>query len=242
MEKDFIVIGDTHGNHKLIVHRIKSLKLRDFNMFHVGDFGVGFEKDINDDILQLKALNKELVKANCYLNVIRGNHDDPKFFTGEYDLSNLKMLPDYSVVEIGDEKILMVGGAISIDRVDRKRKMLFNELKSIDHPTYWYDEAFNLDENKLKEFRGIDYVITHSSPQFVFPLTKTGFDNYIALDPKLIDDLNKERLDLEIMYNILSENNKIKKYFYGHFHKQNSEYYNDTNFVCLKIDEFYFKR
>jgi hypothetical protein len=40
------------------------------------------------------------------------------------------------------------------------------------------------------------------------------------------------------MYEILKENNYIAKWFYGHFHRTNAMYYEDTDFVMLGINEF----
>ena len=121
----FIVVGDTHGNHKLIIHRIKSLQLTDMTILHVGDFGVGFN-DENVDRAELRKLDNVLIEKNCKLIVIRGNHDNPALFDGKWSDSfkNIEMVPDYTIVNVNGDDILMVGGAISIDRGPRKRDML----------------------------------------------------------------------------------------------------------------------
>ena len=85
-------------------------------MIQVGDFGAGFRKDFLDDMLYL---NDVLNEYNVTLYVIRGNHDDPKFFNGNHNWGNLKLLKDYTVLDLEGKKILLIGGAISIDRGNR---------------------------------------------------------------------------------------------------------------------------
>jgi UDP-2,3-diacylglucosamine pyrophosphatase LpxH len=249
MSKGFICIGDTHGNHRLIAHRVKSLKLENETFFHVGDFGVGFCNTEHEDVEKMAYLNKILKKHNCHCYVIRGNHDDPNYFQGNHDYSNLHLMPDYSVVEINGEKVLMVGGGISVDRKGRKETMLGWASHNIDKACYWYDEEFVLKRDILEGMSDIDYVVTHSSPKFVHPINNTnnGIDSHGPFiqrlvwegDDKLKDDLNKEREDITTMYNILSDNNNIKKWFYGHFHCHKKETVDGTDFVLLDCDEFY---
>jgi len=249
LQKGFIVIGDTHGNHRFISHRIKSLKLSNFILLHVGDFGVGFEKNHHTELLELRRLNDTLASFNSHLYVIRGNHDDPNYFTGEHNYSHLHLMPDYSVIDVNGDKILMVGGAVSIDRKQRKNDMLANSVKGIDQPSYWYDEIFKLDVDKLKDLEDITYVVTHSCPKYVSPIN--DFNNHFGShgmlvehfvvegDSTLKNDLNIEREDIATMYDILVQKNKIKKWFYGHFHTSNAEYYGETDFITVNINQFY---
>lgn len=248
MNKGFIVIGDTHGNHRLIAHRVKSLQMEGETLFHVGDFGVGFAKTEHEDVERMAYLNKVLKKHNCHLYAIRGNHDNPRFFEGNHDYSNLHLVPDYTVIEINGENVLMAGGAISVDRKPRKDDMQKYAAAGSDYATYWYDEGFVLDKEKLENLTGIDYVITHSSPKFVFPIN--DFSNVVDShgpfvqrfawnDYGLKDDLNKERADLTEMWEILNKKNYIKKWFYGHFHTSKEELVEATDFILLNCDEFY---
>lgn len=244
---EFLCLGDTHGNHKFIMHKIKSLDIRDTTIIHVGDFGVGF-KNIHTDKVEMNSLNKRLEDYNCHMYVIRGNHDNPEYFDGSWDWSNLHLVPDYTVVTVNGDDVLLVGGAISIDRKPRLQQQLVDARNGKESEYYWYDEAFVLDEEKLKEIKGVRYVVTHSCPSFVEPINDVNngpgshgwfVGGFCSADPELKDDLNKERTDLTRMYEILKEYNYIDKYIYGHFHKHNAQYYEDTDFVCLGINEFY---
>jgi predicted phosphodiesterase len=250
MYDSFIVIGDTHGKHREITRRVKSNDLNDMTLLHVGDFGMGFE-NIHTERAELGTVNKVLEKRNIHLYAIRGNHDDPAFFDGswENEFSNIHLLPDYSIINVNGDDVLMVGGAISVDRKGRIRYIQDGAIKGEVRTGYWFDEAFVLDKEKLKNVKGARYVITHSCPKFVFPINKTHnkFESHgmfvegfvLDGDITLKDDLNKEREDIAEMYNILKENNYIDKWLYGHFHKHNAQYFEDTDFVCVDINEFY---
>lgn len=247
--KGFIVIGDTHRNHKLIIHRIKTLQIEDTTLLHVGDFGVGYLK-YSREIEELETLNDFLASKNCHLYVIRGNHDNPIFFEGNHDYSNLHLMPDYSVIEVNGEKVLMVGGAVSVNRVELRDIMLHNLNYNKFDEYWWKDEAFVLDMDKLKDLRDIRYVVTHSCPNFTFPfndqsnipLSHGSFvESYVHRfgDTSLKNDLNKERNNITEMYNILNENNYIDKWFYGHYHTSERQLVDSTNFILLDCDEFY---
>jgi predicted phosphodiesterase len=232
----FIVIGDTHGNFKYIMYRLKLSKIYDTTLFHVGDFGVGFNK-VNDETSLIK-LNDRLKEHNCQLYVIRGNHDNPDYFDGSRDYSNLHLVPDYTIINLDGVNILMVGGAISIDRIPRLYDQQLMASNGTNRELYWYGEEFILDEEILNDMRDISYVITHTSPHFADPVNKGHIVlNYAEDDETLIADLNEERQNLTTMYEILNKNNNIIKWIYGHFHRSNSMIYENTEFLLLDINE-----
>lgn len=228
---DFLLFcGDIHGNIDVIPKFLKKNELSNCAICQCGDFGIGWENPHKNNRV-MNYLNDRLINCNSDLFVIRGNHDDPKFFNEEYSLSNLFLLKDYSVININDINILGLGGAISIDRTDRKAYWGKSSIG------YWKDENFNLNINKLKELRNIDIVFSHSAPNFCFPIRKNGVEKYIIRDKELEIDLNNERDDLNTAYEIIKENNNIKNWYYGHFHKSNVEYTQNTIFTLLDINE-----
>jgi predicted phosphodiesterase len=222
-----IVLGDIHGDFKTITFFARKNKFKEpQNLIQVGDFGAGFSKFFLDE---MEFLNNELRDSNITLYVIRGNHDDPKFFTGEYEWSNIKLLKDYTTLVIEDKKVLFVGGAISIDRLHR-----------IENVSWWADEIFNFDEKKLVEFDGIDIVVTHNAPNFVYPQTFNHLVmSFASHDPNLLIDLTFERESINKMYQILIKKNNIEHWFYGHFHTTKSEIYDKTMFNLIGINNFY---
>jgi len=228
-----IFLGDTHGNDAFIQWTIKQKKITNEHIIHVGDYGVGFTRTSNE-IKKLEFFNEFLKERDITLHVIRGNHDDPKFFKGDYLLSNLKLHPDYTVLEIENKKILGIGGAISIDRVPRR----------LETNSHWEDELFVLNEDFLKEVRGIDILVTHTTPSFIPPINVPGktpeiINRFATYDDKLMDDLILERELLSTAFNIINENNNITHHFYGHFHQNIRTLRFNCQHICLNIGEFF---
>lgn len=229
---DFLLFcGDIHSVIDVIPKYLKNMELTNCAVFQVGDFGIGFDNEHKEN-RRMDYLNERMKNYNSDLYVIRGNHDNPKYFDGTYNLSNLFLLKDYSEVEINYLNILCIGGAISIDRT--KRKGYWDEKKTHD---YWKDESIVFDEERLKGFRDIDIVVTHSAPSFCYPLSSGGIEKWIDKDEELNNDVLVERHNLSMMYEILSKNNKIFEWYNGHFHKSTTSYLNDTKFIGLNINE-----
>jgi len=234
--------GDIHGEFNKFMRQISEFDLRDCVIFQAGDFGMGFECPAKDKAI-LKFVNKHLAHRNIHVYAIRGNHDNPAYFVpeSEFNTSNITLVPDYTVINIDGRKVLCVGGAISIDRKPNNDVRDFNgkpwpgrKLNT----SYWADEAFILDEEKLKTFTGIDIVVTHSAPQYVQPWLKHSAEKFFIGDETLSDELNAERGNLSKMYEILKINNTIKIWMFGHFHFSNHEVYENTSFYLLDCHEF----
>lgn len=252
--------GDCHGNYDAIYNFFRNkeyAKLENpqsnisFNFIQVGDFGIGL-KSKEREKMDLTDLNQYLIEFTSHLYVIRGNHDDPNYFNGYYknllNLSNIHIISDYSVLSNDKHNILCVGGAISIDRM--KRKKYNSELSMIgsDFLLWYKDEKFKLDlakiENICQTYDKIDIVVTHSAP-YLFPPTIKGtiVDTFAKNDTILIKELDEERHDInELFKNIISK--EVEHWFYGHFHRsQHFELSSDNgqniNGHLLDIDEFY---
>ena len=244
------VIADLHGNFNIISDIIDSNKLKDCILIVAGDIGLGFKYDTYYDNI-FKVINEILVNNNVYCYLVRGNHDDPSYFSEKkIDLSNMKTVCDYTIISVGNHNILCVGGGISIDRSHRKFvtsqniafEVFFNG-KSIEEANksvnilYWSDEAPVFDFDKLEEIKNegvdIDYVITHTSPSFCFKKNKDGIKRFLDRDKELSSDLDNERNVMDLIYKYLKSNNQIVKWVYGHFHKHNIEIIDGTEFIAL---------
>ena len=241
--REFIVLlGDVH-NYSKIIQYAGAIELSDCDLIQVGDFGVGVD---GNDENRLNTLNQYLVEYNIFLHVIRGNHDNPAYFTGDYRnvYSNIDFIPDYTIKQIQNKTILFIGGATSIDRkpnpnvpdVMSPTGYYMGRKSGID---YWEDEILVFDEEKLRAVHGIDTVITHTAPAFVPPYLKTGAEKWWESDPTLEDELHAERAFLSDAYFILKQKNTIISWFFGHFHYHITDFYNETSFRCLDILEFY---
>src|ERR1700753_1506161 len=123
--RQILHLGDIHGRFENLKKLIKRYKIGKNDevayIIQCGDFGIGFHPTTDEENLHL--LNKFLKRRNIIMIVIRGNHDDPSFFTGTHIFSNLKLVSDYSTMDIYGIKYLFVGGAISIDRKPRLDRM-----------------------------------------------------------------------------------------------------------------------
>jgi DNA repair exonuclease SbcCD nuclease subunit len=237
-----VVSGDWHGDWKAVIGEIKRLDLRDCTLIQVGDFGMGFDP-IKKDLATLKYLNTTLKPRNIQLYAIRGNHDNPTYFDGSIKTSNIKLLPDYSVLTIDGLNVLCVGGAISIDRkpnpaeFDYRGRPWKGRKEGVN---YWPNETFVLKPELLKDLKNIDIVVTHSAPDFCEPRTKHGLSTWIKADPGLADECMKERNDHSKMYDILKANDcPLKYWFYGHFHYYKREEFENTECVLIDINQFY---
>jgi DNA repair exonuclease SbcCD nuclease subunit len=229
-----IVCGDIHGKYNEVLDFINKYDIKNSAIIIAGDFGIGFKHPLAE-ISGLNKFNNKLKELNNTIFVVRGNHDDPSYFYGEkYNTSHIKFVSDYTVLNINDINILCVGGAVSIDRTSRKK---YTEGRGRD---WWIYETFRLDLEKIKTLKDIDIVITHSSPCFAYPYIKNNFDNWTEKDKFLNADVQTERNDIATLYNKLVENNNnnIKKWYYGHFHKHNEMFYDNTQFICLNINDF----
>lgn len=240
--KQVIYAGDWHGNFSYIKEEIIRRKIGNNDevsyIIQVGDFGIGFYP--KKDIKELVELNKFFQKNNIICIVFRGNHDDPKYFNGDYIYSNLLLVPDYTVMDIYDKKHLFIGGAISIDRSARINEMSISNSYGINDISYWVDEPFVLDIEKLKDIKNIDVLVTHTAPHYCAPsaLTKMVLD-WIKRDNSLYYELQKERDDMSMLIEILKNNSpNIESHFYGHFHFSATETIKGITHHLLNINEF----
>lgn len=242
-----IFLGDIHGNFNYVQWYVKQHKLENCTIYQVGDFGIGFTSEFND-MNTLRLLDQFLKERNIQMYAIRGNHDNPKFFDGHLKnhFENLHLLVDYDVIEIDGKKILGVGGAVSIDRKPRIKDQLEYDRMGKKVELYWHDEVFVLDEEKLKTIEGIDIVVTHTAPDFCYPINKHGFnwlvDGFIQNDEKLKEDLLVERILVTKMSEILKEKNKVNHWIYGHFHNSFIENFGDTHYRLLDVNEMFYLR
>lgn len=249
-DKTTYVMGDLHGKIEYFKDCIDRYDITDCNIIIAGDSGVGFcSRETQLSIY--KEFNKYLSERNISLYLIRGNHDDPSFFNrdnveDEFFLSNIKLLPDYTVLTINDFNILMIGGATSIDRVNRMKRdaelldYLEEQEDLIDSIvlSYWPDEQPFLDTDAIDDITSdgieISYVITHSTTSFAQPITKSNIMEWFKLDSNLSFDLDNERSTMDSIYNyLISKKHPIKEWLYGHFHFHNQEVIDGITFTLL---------
>ena len=236
-------LGDIHGNFGVIHQYINLYKLKNVNIIQVGDFGVGFAR-FEKDKRYLEMHHEKLVKNNVFVYAIRGNHDyKPYFDEDPFNFTNIKLVKDYTVLNLAEKNILFVGGATSVDRAMRNRKN--KDTKPNGKADWWGDEVFVLDKEKLEGFRNIDIVVTHTTPLYCNPILAYGLGSHIENiiketgDTDLRTDLLVERHQVKEMFDILKKNNNIKSHYYGHFHKNAEIEIDGTMHFLLGIGELW---
>lgn len=257
------VVGDIHGHFDVIKNKIKTYKITDSVIIFAGDIGLGFEKPEHYKQIFPK-INKAMKLRNVTLLFVRGNHDSKIYFENELiNYSNIKSIPDYSVVNIHQDwdcdmkeppkfSILCVGGGVSIDRQHRlDAEMAFVIHYKYYHPNasqedieanrkryYWSDELPFYDVDKLdeitKEGYNIEYVVSHTAPNFCYPHDKRGIEKWMLVDENLEKDVDYERNTMTSIYNYLINHKHILTgWYYGHFHSHYNAYYNNVSFTLL---------
>jgi hypothetical protein len=223
------VIGDTHGNWPLIKYNIKKYKISNAILIIAGDCGVGFEK-LQYYIGIYNSMKKLLSENNVTIMCIRGNHDDPIYYNDNIiDEKHFKTISDYSVITVGHDEdknnILCVGGAISIDRINRINfDIARSRYGSGKTKSYWDNEYPVYRPDILEEIFtdgiNINTVVTHSAPKFAPLISKDGIKEWILIDPELKYDIDTERDTITKIYNhiVLKNKNNINTWIYGHFH------------------------
>lgn len=251
MKTRLMFLGDIHGNFSIIHQYVKLHGITDAHIIQIGDFGVGFNT-IEKEKRMLEMYNPILVKNNVHVWAIRGNHDyKPHFDNDPFGLSNIHLIPDYTVLELCDKRILCIGGAVSVDRnwrYTKKQKLGIFENVTLGKESWWPDEKFVLDKDKLGEMKDIDIVATHTAPHYCEPDNTFGFGPFVdgivqeTGDNELKTELNVERQQMTDAFTIIKMNNNITHHYYGHFHKSwNSNLYGIKHRL-LNVNELWEER
>ncbi len=242
--KQVIVSGDIHGDFKGIVYKLcVQYGLKDSLLIIAGDCGFGFKKPSYYETVYNQVAAR-LRKANNWVVFIRGNHDDPAYFSEEkIAYKRWRCVPDYSIIQACNHNILCVGGATSIDRYMRKEENArMRERSHLQTAVWWPDEAPVFDEDALVFIPvelPIDTVVSHTGPSFCELSSHRGLHSWAALDPDLIDDVTRERNVLDKVFNTLKEHdNPLVRWFYGHFHQSWTGQREGVLFSMLDIEEF----
>lgn len=198
-----------------------------------GNCGIG-SKSIEYYNDAFEKLNKILCENNCFLLFMRGNNDDPSIFNEcKIDFSNVKTIPDYSVIQLKLFNCLCIGGSVSLD----KEWKLFQQ-KQFGKKLFWDNEQPFFDEKTLDEILNkyqIGCVITSTSPSFAFPGTNAfNKSKWIANDSTMKSSFSNERKILDKIYDKFIENDcKPYVWIYGRFKQGNHTKINDIIFDSL---------
>ena len=236
--KSLVICGDIHGDFVPLVYEITvRYGMRDTLVIVAGDCGFGFEKpDAYNNIF--RRIEKRLVQNNCWIAMVRGNHDDPAYFELQADGNTLihharwQTVPDYAVIQACGRMVLCVGGAVSVDRQIRMREM----ERHLGKRYYWPNETVRYDAEALEAIRDaglkVDTVVTHTAPSMCEFQSKQGLATWAQCDATLLDDCNAERAAMDdIIVHLKQDKHPLERWYYGHFH----------NSWHSKIDGVWFK-
>lgn len=246
-----IICGDIHGSFTEIAYKVSmQFDIHNALVIVAGDCGFGFNRLGFYDSLYQRKIAKLLKRNNIRFAFVRGNHDNPAYFDGNLiEHERWRTVDDYSVICAAGHIILCVGGAISIDRNMRVR-MKNNTAEHYDgipmlRPAYyWSDEPPVFDVNRLNNALElaegkIDTVVTHTAPSFCeFSDKGPMLLDFAKADPDLLDDCEKERAELDKLYNALKEHNvQVENWIYGHFHASRRMNIDNIMFTMLDCEE-----
>jgi DNA repair exonuclease SbcCD nuclease subunit len=245
-------LGDIHGNFNVIHQYVKMYDIKDAHIIQVGDFGVGFNTFAKEKRM-IEAYHPLLVKNNVTVWAIRGNHDYKPYFDNDpFGFTNIKLVPDYTVLNLEGNNILCVGGAVSVDREFRytkKQKLGIFENDTLGVESWWPDELFVLDVDKVKDLKDINIVVTHTCPDYCPPDNSFGFGPFVENiirqtgDVDLKTDLLLERNQVTELFHILKLNgNNVEYNYYGHFHKSDTITMYGTKHRLLGVGELWEER
>ena len=180
----FFAVGDIHGRFESIKAMVENYGLRDACIIVCGDCGLGFAKPQHYKD-SLKKLNRLLKGRNVTLVLVRGNHDNPKWFSEDIvNTKHIVAVPDYTVI---NGCILCVGGAVSYDRHDRqcwkdaavtewlkyRPNRAREEALENTQDRWWPDEPPVFDAGLMDGIRdaglGVRFVVTHTCPSSCWP-------------------------------------------------------------------------
>lgn len=222
--KSIYSVGDIHGDFLTFADDlVNSCKVKNCCVIVCGDIGLGFFS--NERMAEFfEKMEQMFALKNIYVIFFRGNHDDPDWFIYKEDeftnnYPHVIIAEDFTIVEHNNKvfpyKILLWGGAISIDRNYR-------------YPgtTYWRNEEVVPLSPEFEEDKQINCVCSHSAPAFCLPINSSNLQNFFKIDSTLKEDLTKEREILENGAYMLKAANKstLNLWLYGHYH---DIYYNN---------------
>ena len=210
MKNRFFVTGDTHGSHDIRKLNMKhfpqqnNLTKDDF-LIVCGDFGL-----VWDGTNEEKYWQEWLGEKSFTTLFIDGNHENfnmlEQYPVEIWNGGKIHRITDSifhlmrgQVFTIHGKKFFTMGGATSIDR-----------HKRVENRTWWrqeipswqeYEEGLdNLEKNNWE----VDYIITHTAPQFIIEQKMRYFKEY---DNSLNSYLTQ-----------VYQNVKFKDWYFGHMH------------------------
>lgn len=210
------ITGDKHGDFSFLNLFCEFNKTTKNDILIIlGDSGINYY--VKDNQLNIRNYTMQIINdMPITLLCINGNHEERpknlddfekiKMFDGDIwrhkEYKNILFFNQYGEYTINNKKILVIGGAYSIDKEYRLRKN-YNWFNSEQLTKEEMNDVINISKNKK-----YDYVLTHTCPISIEP-----FDLYISSINQKDVDKSMEKLLYDVYNNI-----DFKKWYFGHFH------------------------
>lgn len=207
------ITGDTHGNFQRIKEFCQEQKTttNDY-LIILGDAGINYFGDHDNK------LKEELTKLPITFLCVYGNHEERpeniktyqeiNLFDGimyqEKNYPNLLFFKDSEIYTILNKKVLVIGGAFSINKdlmIERGYKWFKDEQPS---ELIKKQTLNNLKENNYQ----VDYILSHTCPYKYLPYEMF----YVGVNQDKVDQSTEKFLDL------IEELTDYHKWYCGHFH------------------------
>jgi hypothetical protein len=229
-----IAIGDVHGKFDQLISKMETILEGNtgVNFVQLGDFGLGFEQPVRD-WNTLNPINELLRQSDSMMYVIRGNHDNPAFWYKGcgYHFSNIKFVPDDSILTIEDKVCYFAGGAVSIDRSRRRQ--------GID---YWCGEEYRPDPVLYLGDNKVDILFTHDVYHLCSPYSIQRSESvkyFVPMDENLVEDLERSQSVIQKLYYDIIKTNPNFVWYHGHYHE--SHVTNNKEQITHSLSELEFK-
>ena len=208
------ITGDKHGTYDDVFEFCYKYKTnRDDILIILGDAGINYFLNDKDYILK-----NSLLELPLTLFCIHGNHEErpenissyeTKLFNNgivyfESDYPNILFAKDGEIYNFNDKKVLVIGGAYSVDKYYR----LINGFN-------WYESEQPDEEIKMRvksnlkaNDNKVNIILSHTCPYKYLP-----YEAFLdSIDQSTVDNSTEKFLDE------LEQNVKYDKWYCGHFH------------------------
>lgn len=214
--------GDIHGNLFEIIDFINRFNLgKNDNIIILGDCGIAWRKDRKDLDQNIKLWDKCSNGVKLYF--LDGNHENFNILNSLPIENNMGKIADNiyhlrrgQIYEFENKKILVCGGADSIDRYRR-----------IENFTWWKEETISQETINDIPAGHYDYVLTHCCPRSVFEKNKIYLSTLQFLDENKINHSSEDMLEQ------LKSKITFDHWFFAHYHINRNL---DEKFTCLFED------
>ena len=215
-------MGDVHGDYDLVEADLYTRDYTPGNLILLGDIGLGFCFKEVDKTRQFYEFCSRLGNLGWTVYAVRGNHDRPAEWRCAPNSVKVegfpRLLKDNTTITINDHLFYVTGGGVSLDRHFRSPGK-----------SWWEDEPMYMPPEAVKELKGKVYgVLSHVGP------LPAGMAPLATSDAGLEQDLEREMVQVRRILKM-----KPRKWFYGHYHRDDFRLVDDTDCICLGIRSLY---